>query len=65
MRLGKGETGKSGPKGKLELELEAKIIEQLGVMEGYTKISRNELVTIALKRFISQHKDYFPDDYKG
>lgn len=65
MRPSKGEQGKNVVKGKLEVEIEKKIIEQLQVMEDFTKLSKADLVTTALKRFISQHKDYFPEDYHG
>ena len=63
MRAVKGETKKSADCVKVELELERTLSEQLSAMESFTKISKSELVTTALKRFISSHKDYFPDDY--
>ncbi|MBI3544779.1 MAG: hypothetical protein HY075_16025 [Deltaproteobacteria bacterium] len=63
MKLAKGETKKSGPTAKIELELEKTLIEQLQQMEGYTKISKSEIVTTALLRFISSHKDYFPPEH--
>lgn len=50
---------------KVELELDAKVAEQLTMMETYSKISRFELVDTALKRFISQHKDFLPDKNQG
>ncbi|MEW6056042.1 MAG: hypothetical protein AB1540_05455 [Bdellovibrionota bacterium] len=66
MRTAKGENkSNNGPIVKLEVELEKTIVEQLTLMESHTKITRSELVTTALKRFISAHKDYFPDDYKS
>ena len=61
MKLAKGEKRTIGPTVKVELDLERELAEQLSVMEGYTKISKSEIVTIAMKRFISAHKDYFPD----
>lgn len=61
MKLGKGETKNIGPTAKIELELEKTLIEQLATMEKHTKISKSELVATALKRFISAHKDYFPE----
>lgn len=64
MKLAKGEKRPTEPMGKLEIELESKLIDQLQVMEKFTKISRSELLSTALRRFISAHKDYFPDDYK-
>jgi hypothetical protein len=63
MRQGKGEAKISGPTAPLNIEMEKILIEQLQVMEDFTKIPKAELLGIALKRFISQHKDYFPDDY--
>lgn len=48
---------------KVELEIESDLAEKLKVMESHTQISQSELVSTALKRFISQHKDYFPEDY--
>lgn len=65
MRQGKGEAKKTGPTGTLNIEIEKLLIDQLQVMEDFTKIPKAELLTTALKRFISQHKDYFPDDYKA
>ena len=61
----KGEQKKTASTAKIELELESKLVEQISVMEKYTKISKSELVGTAVKRFISAHKDYFPDDYKS
>lgn len=65
MKLSKGESQKVGPTTKIELDLEKLLVDQLGVMSNYTKIPKSEIVTTALKRFISAHKDYFPDDYKN
>lgn len=61
MKLGKGETRSVGPTAKIEVEIEKTLIDQLTTMEAHTKISKAELVATALKRFISAHKDYFPD----
>lgn len=61
MKLAKGETKKTGPTVKVELDLEKHLAEQLQQMESHTKISKSEIVTTALKRFISSHKDYFPE----
>lgn len=46
--------------GKIELEVEKEVIEALAQMESYTKHTRSELANTALKRFIVQHKDFFP-----
>ena len=61
MKLAKGQKRVIGPTVKVELDLEREIADQLLAMEGYTKIAKSEIVTVALKRFISAHKDYFPD----
>lgn len=45
---------------KLEVEVEKEIVEQLGQMEAYSKLTRSELTNTALKRFIVQHKDFLP-----
>ena len=65
MKLGKDESKQSAPTVKVELEIEKAIAEQLNAMEAFTKIPKTDLVSTALKRFISQHKDYFPEDYKA
>lgn len=58
--------GKSGgPLKKIEFELEARIVDSLQVMETFTKIPKSEIVTIAVKRFIATHKDYFPEGYQS
>ncbi|MBI3557352.1 MAG: hypothetical protein HY074_13895 [Deltaproteobacteria bacterium] len=61
MKLAKGEKRPIGPTVKVELDLEREVADQLFQMEKYTKISKSEIVTTALLRFISAHKDYFPD----
>ena len=61
MKANKNESKKGELVGKIELELELKLIEQLQTMESFTKIPKSELVGTALKRFISSHKDYFPE----
>ncbi len=48
--------------GKLEVEVEKKVIDRLILMEGYSKLTRSEITNVALKRFISQHKDFMPPD---
>ena len=53
------------PTQKVELELEAKIVEALQAMEAFTKIPKAEIVTTAVKRFIATHKDYFPEGYQN
>lgn len=64
MRLGKGETKPQVQTGKVELEIEKQLIAHLQAMEDFTKIPKGEIVSVALKRFITSHKDYFPEGYK-
>ncbi len=47
---------------KLEIEVENSVYEKLLAMEKFSKISRSELANTALKRFISSHKDFLPED---
>ena len=54
-----------GAVSKLEVQVEKDVAEKLAAMETYSKISRSELVNTALKRFISQHKDFLPSNYGG
>ena len=65
MKLSNGENRQSLPIVKVELDLEKSLVEQLSIMENYTKISKSEIVATALKRFISAHKDYFPEDQRS
>lgn len=53
-----------GPTQKIELDLEVPVQEALLAMEKHTKIPRSTLANVALKRFISQHKDYLPPNFK-
>ncbi|MBI2606822.1 MAG: hypothetical protein HYW49_12155 [Deltaproteobacteria bacterium] len=62
MRPTKDEKIPRVPQTKIEVEVDTKVAEQLDAMAAYTKITRSELVTTALKRFIAGHKDYFPQD---
>lgn len=64
MKLSKGEAKPVVQTGKIELEIEKQLIEYLQAMESFTKIPKGELVSTALKRFVSAHKDFFPEGYK-
>jgi metal-responsive CopG/Arc/MetJ family transcriptional regulator len=44
------------------VEVESEVLELLEKMEKHSKLSRSELANTALKRFISHHKDFLPDD---
>jgi hypothetical protein len=52
-----------GPLVKAEYEIEKDVADIIKAMEKHTKIPAATLVTTALKRFISAHKDYLPEDY--
>lgn len=45
---------------RVELQLEKAVAEALDKMEKFSKHSKGELTNTALKRFISQHKDFMP-----
>lgn len=53
-----------GPLVKIQYEIEKDTAECIQAMEKHTKISASLLVDQALKRFITHHKDYLPDDYE-
>ena len=52
----------TGPTKKVEVNLDAEIAAKLAAMEKHSKLSSSELTNMALKRFISQHKDFLPAD---
>lgn len=47
---------------KIELQLEDDVVEVLQVMAKYSKFTTSEIANTAVKRFISQHKDFLPPD---
>lgn len=49
---------------RCDIEIDRKLIEIIRTMEKYTKRDASVLIETALKRFISSHKDYLPEDYK-
>lgn len=51
-----------GEKVTITLEVEKTIAERLLKMEEFSKLTRSELANTALKRFISQHKDFLPPE---
>ena len=53
-----------GPTAKLEVELEKAVLTRLEQMALYKKLTKAELTNTALKRFISQHKDYLPPEVR-
>jgi hypothetical protein len=48
---------------KVEIELEREVAEVIKAMEDHVKFSSSEISNTALKRFISQHKDFLPANY--
>ncbi len=48
---------------KAQYDLEKDIVDCITEMEKFTKIPSSTLVTTAIKRFISAHKDYLPENY--
>ncbi len=48
----------------MEFQLEQRVADRLAAMESHMKITRSELMNTAMKRFISQHKDFFPPGYE-
>jgi len=51
-----------GPTTKIEVEVEVEISNQLEQMSAYTQLTQSELVNTAIRRFVSAHKDFFPQD---
>lgn len=49
---------------KIEIELEKEVFETMKKMVNYQQLSSSEIINTALKRFISQHKDYLPASVK-
>ena len=45
----------------LNVKIEKYVSECLASMSEYTRISKNEIVNTALRRYITTHKDYLPD----
>ena len=45
----------------LNVKIEKYVSECLASMSEYTRISKNEIVNTALRRYIATHKDYLPD----
>lgn len=58
----KGQGKPQGPVIEVNWEVEEMLVEKLKKMENFSAMSVQELVHIALRRFISQHSDYLPKD---
>lgn len=50
----------SEPLKKLEIDVEADVVETLEKMSAHTELTLAELANTAIRRFISQHKDFLP-----
>jgi hypothetical protein len=57
----KGQGEPWGPVKKVDWEVDSDIVQKLEEMERYSEMSIQNLVHIALRRFISAHKDYLVD----
>lgn len=53
------------PISKMEIEVEKDIHETLQAMSQHTKLTVSQMANTALKRFISQHKDFLPRNIIG
>jgi fructose-1,6-bisphosphatase/sedoheptulose 1,7-bisphosphatase-like protein len=51
-----------GPTEELKVNLEAAVAEKLKLMEKHSGKTVDQLVNVALKRFISHHKDFLPPE---
>lgn len=47
----------------LQVTIEADLVLKLAAMEKHTKLTQSELANTAIKRFISQHKDFLPPGF--
>lgn len=51
------------PLAKVQVEVEKPVADALAAMEAFAKLTQSEIANTALKRFISQHKDFLPADF--
>jgi hypothetical protein len=54
----------NGPLTNLNVQLEAEMVETLQVMEKHVNIPVAELVNTAIKRYISAHNDFLPNEFR-
>ncbi len=52
-----------GPTQSLTIEVETGVSERLKAMEKHSGLKLSQLANVALKRFISHHKDFLPPGY--
>lgn len=55
----------STPTASLTVQIEKDVLETIQTMEKHTKLNVSEIINTAVKRFISQHKDFLPADYSA
>lgn len=48
----------------IQAKVEANVAESLKLMSGHTKISQDEMINTALRRYIATHSDFFPPKNK-
>lgn len=53
-----------GPTQPLTVEVEKDVTERLNAMEKHSGLKISQLANVALKRFISHHKDFLPPGYE-
>lgn len=58
----KGQKHNEGELGELAVKIEQKLINDLKTMSENSKLSQDEIVAVALKRFRSSHADYMGID---
>jgi hypothetical protein len=62
MKRAPGEVEEVVERDEFKCKLPKKIIKQLHVMSEFSKVSIDEMVETAIKRYISSHSDYFPNN---
>ncbi len=53
-----------GPKRSVSIEIEKDAADNLDKMAAYKELTVSQLINTAVKRFISQHKDFLPPGKK-
>lgn len=53
-----------GPTQAITIEVEKDVADRLQAMEQHSGIKMAQLANVALKRFISHHKDFLPPGYE-
>ena len=61
MRPLKGEKYLIPKRVQFNIQIDEEIVETMNEMEKYSKISKEEHVETALRRYITSHKDYLPE----